>query len=133
MRIREKTVADVVREASEKMSEANYSAVLVGGFVQTQPAAAHYISANAAELGGAEAVVGCIFHAALIAECFKRGNNRTVGAMGYAELDQVAGGDRDAALREQQPAILDYIEINVESPEMRRVLILLALAMEWVG
>jgi hypothetical protein len=133
VRIAEQTVAEVVKEASSKMSDANYSAVLVGGFVQSQGPAAQYISAHAREMGGPEAVVNAIFHAALMALCFQKANNRTVRRIAFEELDHVAGGDREAALREQQPALLEYIEANVEQPEMKKVLVLMALAMEWVS
>ena len=78
MKIREETVVEVVQEASTKMADANYSAVMVGGFVQTQAAAAQYISAFATELGGPEGVVNTIFHASLIAVCFQRAYGRTV-------------------------------------------------------
>jgi hypothetical protein len=133
MRIAEKTVAEVVQEASTKMSDPNYSAVLVGGFVQEQPAACEYIKSNLDEMGGAESVVNCIFHAALIGVCFQRGNNRSVRTMEFDELDYVSDGDRVAKLKDQQPAILEYIEQNVENDAMKRVLTLIALAMEWVS
>lgn len=133
MRISEATVVAVVQEASQKMSDANYSAVMVGGFVQTQAACGQYISAHAGELGGPEGVVNTIFHAALIAICFQRANRRTVRKITFEELDFVATGDREAKLREQQPAIVEYLHANVESPEMRQVLMLLALAMEYVS
>lgn len=133
MRISAETVAEVVKEASEKMSDPNYSAVLVGGFVQTQGAAAQYISAHSEELGGTEAVVNAIFHAALIGTCFQRANNRSVREMKFEELDQVSEGDREEKLKEQQPAILEYIHANVENDAMKRVLMLIALAMEWVS
>lgn len=133
MLISQAMVADVVKEASVKMQDANYSAVMVGGFVQTQGPAAQYISAHAAEVGGAEGVVNTIFHAALIALCFQRANRRSVRNIRFEELDHVASGDREANLRSQQPAVLDYIDVNVEMPAMRQVLTLLALAMEYVS
>lgn len=133
MLISQAIVADVVKEASGKMQDANYSAVMVGGFVQTQAPAAQYISAHAAEVGGAEGVVNTIFHAAVIALCFQRANRRSVRSIRFDELDHVASGDREAALRSQQPAVLDYIEVNVELPAMKQVLTLLALAMELVS
>lgn len=133
MEIVEKTVANVVAEASEKMSEHNYSAVLVGDFVQTQGAAAQYVGAQAQDMGGAESVVHCIFHAALIAECFKRGTNRTVPELSFAELDNAATDDRRERLQQRQPAILGYIDANVENQHMRAVLELLACAMDWVS
>ena len=133
MLISQAMVADVVKEASVKMQDANYSAVMVGGFVQTQGPAAQYISAHAAEVGGAEGVINTIFHAALIALCFQRANRRSVRNIRFEELDHVASGDREATLRSQQPAVLDYIDVNVELPAMRQVLTLLALAMEYVS
>lgn len=130
MRIPTKVVEDLVSEASLKMSDPNYSAVLVGGFVQTQPQAAQYISASADELGGAEMVVNAIFHTALLAECFKRANNRTIAEMSFEVLDKVSDGDRKANLKHKQPAILEYIETNIEDPAMAKVVMLFALAMD---
>ena len=133
MRIAQSTVLEVVKEASGKMTDPNYSAVMVGGFVQTQPPAAQYISAHASELGGPEGVVNTIFHAALIALCFQRANKRSVRSIRFEELDHVASGDREATLRDQQPAVLEYIDVNVELQAMKEVLILLALGMELVS
>jgi len=133
MRIDQATILEVVKEASGKMTDPNYSAVMVGGFVQAQGPAAQYISAHASELGGPEGVVNTIFHAALIAVCFQRTNRRSVRSIRFDELDHVAGGDREATLRSQQPAVLDYIEVNVEVPAMKQVLVLLALGMELVS
>ena len=133
MRIREETVAEVVAEASAKMSDPNYSAVLVGGFVQGQGPAVQYITAFSDELGGPEAVVNAIFHAALLALCFQRTNHRSIRKMSFEELDHVAEGDREAKLKEQQPALFEYIAINVEDATMKRVLTLLVLAMEWIS
>ena len=133
MRIEQATVLEVVKEASGKMTDPNYSAVMVGGFVQAQAPAAQYISAHATELGGPEGVVNTIFHAAIIALCFQRTNRRSVRSIRFDELDHVASGDREATLRSQQPAVLDYIEVNVELPAMKQVLVLLALGMELVS
>jgi hypothetical protein len=115
------------------MSEPNYSAVLVGGFVQTQGVVAEYIKAHAREVGGAEGVVSTIFHAALIALCFQRGNNRTVRKLEFEDLDRVATPERDATLKAAQPAIHEFLEANVEQPAMRNVLQLIALAMDWAS
>jgi len=133
MRIKEDLVAQVVKEASQKMSDANYSAVIVGGFVQTQGAVAQYISSYADELGGPDAVVNTIFHAALMGLCFQRANNRTVREISFEELDHVSEGDREDSLKKVQPAMLEFLEANVEDATMKRVLVLIALAMEWVS
>mgnify|MGYP001545728725 CR=1 FL=1 len=133
MRIPNKVVEDMVAEASAKMSDPNYSAVLVGGFVQTQAAAAQYISASASELGGAEEVVNTIFHTALMGECFKRANNRTVPEMSFEILDKVAKGDRKALLKRKQPGVLEYIETNIEDELMASTVMLFCLAMDLVS
>lgn len=133
MKIPEETLADLVKEASMKMADPNYSAVMVGGFVQTQKATAQFMSAHEDEVGGPENVVNAIFHAALLAEAFKRTHNRTVPALSYDDLNQVADGDRKVKLQAQQPAILGYIDANVETDGMKRLLMLIALAMDWAS
>jgi hypothetical protein len=133
MRVPNKIVEEMVAEASVKMSDPNYSAVLVGGFVQTQGPAAQYISASASDLGGAEEVVNTIFHTALMAECFKRANNRSVPEMSFEILDRVAEGDRKAALKRKQPGILEYIETNIEIESIADTVILFCLAMDLVS
>ena len=133
MRIPTKTVKEVVTEASSKMADPNYSAVIVGGFVQQQTATAQYIGAHEAELGGPEAVVNAIFHASLIALCFQRANNRSVRAMSFDDLNHVAGDDSAGRLEVVQPEIVAYIQTNVELDVMKNVLYLIALAMEWVS
>ncbi|MEM9488826.1 MAG: hypothetical protein AAGC55_06760 [Myxococcota bacterium] len=133
MRVRKEMVAEVVEEASLKMQDPNYSSVMVGGFVQTQKPASQYISAHQEELGEAEAIVNAIFHAALIALCYQRANNRTVPEMSYEDLDYVAGDDIEERLKNLQPYVHSYIETNVEQPPMRKLLYLLALAMDSVS
>lgn len=133
MRVPVDTVAAMVQEASAKMSDPSYSQVMVGGFVQEQPTVARYISAHAAELGGAEGVINAIFHAALLGKCIQKANNRSVRRISFDELDHVASQDREAMLGKVQPALLEYIHANVERAEMKRVLMLIVLAMDWVS
>lgn len=133
MRIKKETVGEVVAEASQKMSDPNYSAVLVGGFVQTQSDASQYVSAHATDVGGAEGVVTTIFHASLISLCFQRGYGRSVAALTFDDLDRVSGGDRLENLKNQQPSVLEYIDSNIEVAPMKDVLVLLSLAMESVS
>jgi len=133
VRIKHEQVEAVVAEASKKMSEANYSAVMVGGFVQQQPAATQYISAHDRELGGTEAVVGVIFHAALLGVVFQRAAGRSIRTLSFEDLDSVSGGDPLVKLAERQPAVADFIVSNIEHVETRGVLALLALAMDRVS
>jgi len=133
VRIRKKTVADIVTEVSTKMSDPNYSAVMIGGFVQEQQPTSQYISAHEAELGGTEAVMNAIFHAAVIGVCYQRTHNRSVPKMEFKDLDHVSGGDTSERLKELQPAVYEYIESNVDSTVVKTILYLIALAMDWAA
>ncbi|MBI4509768.1 MAG: hypothetical protein HY698_09020 [Deltaproteobacteria bacterium] len=132
MRIPENTVADVVRDASQRMSDPRYAQTVVGTWVQSQPSATRYLTAFVKEFGGPEAVVNAVFHAALMANCFLRHAGRSVRAITFEELDSVASLDRAKELQKRQPALHDYLVANVENLEMRRVLMMLALAMDYV-
>ena len=132
MRIPEKVVAEVVKEASVKMADPKYAQMLVGSWVQAQPNATKYMTAHAQELGGAEAIVNAVFHAALLATCFLRHGGRSVRKMTFQDLDSVAHLDRDLDLKKRQPALHDYLVANVEHVDMRRMLMLIALGMDYV-
>lgn len=132
MRVRKQTVAEIVTEVSVKMGDPNYSATMIGGFVQTQHPTAQYISAHDQEIGSTEAIMNTIFHASILALCFQRTHNRSVPRMSFEDLNQVAGDDVGERLQNIQPAIHEYIESNVESPTVKQVLYLVALAMESV-
>jgi hypothetical protein len=132
MKIDDKTVKDVVTEASTKMSDPNYSAVMVGGFVQSQNPAAQFVTAHESELGSADAIVSVIFHAALLAECFRRASGRAIRPMSYEDLDSAAANDPLPTLAKRQPALSDFIVSNVESKSAQQLLALLALAMDHV-
>jgi len=134
LKIPDKTVADVVAEASTKMSDPNYSAVAVGGFVQSQSPAAQFVTAHESELGSADAIVSVIFHAALLAQCFQRANGRAIRTMSYEDLDAAASfGDALATLAKRQPALSDFIVSNVEHQAAQKLLALLALAMDHIS
>ena len=130
MPIKKETVAAVVAEASQRMTEPNYSATMVGGFVQGQTSMVHYVSAHQDELGGPDGVVNVIFHAALISQAFKRGNGGRSRTVSFDDLDRASGGDSLALLAVAQPFVHGFIEENVESPVARSLLALLALAMD---
>jgi hypothetical protein len=126
-------VQEVVAEASTKMSDPNYSAVAVGGFVQSQNPAAQFVTAHESELGSADAIVSVIFHAALLAQCFQRAGGRTIRTMSYEDLDTAAGaGDPLKTLAQRQPALSDFIVSNVENKDAQHLLALLALAMDHI-
>ncbi len=131
-RIPEKVVAQMVQEVSVKMNDPSYAQTMVGTWVQSQPAATKYMTAHVKEIGGAEAVVSMVFHAQILASCFLRHAGRSVRKMTYAELDHVSDGDREDMLKKRQPALFDYLQANVENDAMRRVLMLIALGMDYV-
>ena len=130
MPLPKEAVTAVVAEASKKMSDPNYAAVLVGGFVQTQSAITQYISAHDVELGGADAIVNVVFHAALIGQFFQRGTGRSPRVVSFDDLDRAAGGDSLALLGQVQPFVHGFIDENVTAPEARRILALIALAFD---
>lgn len=132
-KMKKETVAAVVAEASNKMSEPNYSAVMVGGFVQRQVPGCQFISAHEQELGGAEAIISVIFHCALVEQCFARAAGRQPRALSYEDLDGVAGGDSLKKLTALQPAVAEFIESNLEHPSARQLVALMALAMDQIA
>jgi len=127
MKLTKEQVAAVVTEASQKMSDANYSAVLVGGFVQNQTQVAQFISAHEQELGGAEAIVNVIFHCALVGQCFQRNGGR-VRTLTYEDLDAAARGEPLARLDAAQPPLHEFIQANIESVDAQKLVAMIALA-----
>ena len=119
MPLPKEAVTAVVAEASKKMSDPNYAAVLVGGFVQAQSAITQYISAHDVELGGADAIVNVVFHAALIGQFFQRGTGRSPRIVSFDDLDRAAGGDSLALLAQVQPFVHGFIDENVTDPNSR--------------
>lgn len=130
MKLTNEQVAEIVADASKKMSDPNYSAVMVGGFVQTQTPAAQFIGAHDQELGGAEAVVNVIFHCALVATCFQRGNGRTPRTLTYEDLDSAARGNPLENLAKVQPAIADFIKTNIEHPKAQELVAMIAMGFQ---
>jgi len=96
MKLNKEQVASVVTEASAKMSDPNYSAVLVGGFVQSQTPVAQFISAHERELGGAESIVQVIFTA--------RSSRKRFSAPAQGQDAVVRGSRRGGAGRTADPA-----------------------------
>ena len=129
MKLKKETVAQVVTEASNKMSDPNYSAVMVGGFVQRQVPACNFISAHESELGGAEAIVNVIFHCALVAQCFQRNGGR-VRTLSYEDLDAAARGEPLVRLEKAQLPLHEFIKANIENEEAQKLVAMIALAID---
>ena len=129
MKLTKDQVMTVVTEASQKMSDPNYSAVMVGGFVQSQTQVAQFISAHDRELGGAEAIVNVIFHCALVAQCYQRAGGR-LRALSYEDLDGAAQGDALARLEKAQLPLHEFIQANIENDEAKKLVAMIALAID---
>jgi hypothetical protein len=129
MKLTKEQVAAVVTEASTKMSDPNYSAVMVGGFVQTQPHVAQFISAHDRELGGAEAIVNVIFHCALIGQTFQRAGGK-LRTLSFEDLDAAATGDALARLETAQLTLHEFVQANIENDEAKRLVAMIALAID---
>ena len=109
MKLTKEQVAAVVTEASQRMSDPNYSAMLVGGFVESQTPVAQFISAHDRELGGAEAIVNVIFHCALVGTAFQRAGGK-LRTLSYDDLDNAAQGDALARLEKAQLPIHEFVQ-----------------------
>jgi len=129
MKLTKDHVAAIVTEASHKMSDPNYSAVMVGGFVQSQTPIAQFISAHERELGGAEAIIGVIFHCALVAQCYLRAGGK-IRTLSYEDLDEAARGEPLIRLEEAQLPLHEFIKANVESVDAQKLIAMIALAID---
>jgi hypothetical protein len=129
MKLTQQQVAAVVTEASKKMSDPNYSAVLVGGFVQSQPQVSQFISAHDRELGGAEAIVNVIFHCALVGQCYSRNGGR-IKTLSYEDLDSAARGNALANLEKKQLPLAEFIVSNIENVDAQKLVAMIALAID---
>jgi len=129
MKLTKEQVAAVVSEASQKMGDPNYSAVLVGGFVQSQTPVSQFISAHERELGGAESIVTVIFHCALVAQCFQRNGGR-VRSLTYEDLDAAARGEPLVRLEQAQLPLHEFIKANIENEEAQKLVAMIALAID---
>lgn len=130
--IPEDLVARVVGETSERMaSDPTYTQLAVGSFVQSQPDVSRYITANTETLGG-EGVIHAVFHAEVMADCFRRHLDQPVPPVSFAALDAAAsgGGEAVARFREVQPALSGYLDSNVDEQSVREVLALIGLAFD---
>jgi len=129
MKIENEHMAAVVTEASKRMSEPDFSATLVGEFVQDQMAITQYVTAHEQELGGAEAVISVVFHAALLVRAIEKALQLPCPIAGFEELDQAARGDAAKTLKKTQPSLHEFIMSNVENPAHQHLLCLAGVAL----
>jgi hypothetical protein len=129
MKLTKEQVLTVVTEAGQKMSDPNYSSAMVGGFFQAQQQVSKFISAHEQELGGTEGIISVIFHCALVAESFRRAGSR-VRTLTYEDLDAAARGDSLPRLEEAQLPLHEFIQANVENPDAKKLIAMIALAID---
>jgi hypothetical protein len=129
MKLTKDQVAAVVSEASTKMGDPNYSAVVVGGFVESQRPVAQFISAHERELGGAEAIINVIFHCALVSQCYQRAGGK-IRTLTYEDLDSASRGDPLVLLEKKQLPLHEFIKANVENVEAQKLIAMIALAID---
>ncbi|HEY4057210.1 MAG TPA: hypothetical protein VGM39_11410 [Kofleriaceae bacterium] len=132
MKLTKDQVAAVVTEASQKMSDPNYSSVLVGGFVQLQTPVAQFLSAHESDLGGAEGVISVIFHCALIAQVYQRNGGR-IRSLSYEDLDAAARGEPLKKLEKAQLPLHEFIKANVENEAAQGLIAMVALAIDSIA
>jgi hypothetical protein len=129
MAVAESLVEKVVAEVSARMAEPTYAQVAVGSFVQEFPDVSRFLTAQGDELGGGEAVIHAVFHAEIVAECFRRSAKRPLAEIGFRELDLASVADPVAELGRVEPAIASFVVSNIDGDAMRRVLAHVALAL----
>ncbi len=130
MKLTKDQVLSVVTEASTKMAaDANYTSIMVGGFVQAQQPTSHFIQAHEQELGGAEGIVSVIFHCALVATAFQRAGAR-IRTLSYDDLDAASQGEPLARLADAQLPLHEFILANVEDAHAQRLIAMIALAID---
>ena len=131
----EALVAGVVSEVSERMKESpNYTQVALGNFVQEQPSLSQFLSAKMRDVGEGEGVVHTVFHAEVLAECFRRYLGcKSLPPVSFDTLNTVATGSLAERAEAAVPALSGYIQSNVDDERMRGALYLVALSFHHGG
>lgn len=117
MVISEEQVAAVVAEVSEQLVDPTFGQVSIGGFVETQPDAARFLTLAVGRKVGAEEALQAVFHATVVEACFARAV-ATPPRLTFAALDAV-GAEPGRALGVEQPALAGYLEANVSEASVR--------------
>ncbi len=131
MAISEAIVAKVVARVSESMKDASYAQLAIGGFVQAQPNISQYLSSKAPRLGGAQSIVHIVFHAEVLAECWRQAQGKPLDdvTVEYRQLDLASQGDVLVRFAQREPALSSYIASNVDDPLLRLELCRIGLAL----
>src|SRR5690242_16133028 len=97
MRITDEQVAKVVAEISAGAADPQHVAMVVGAFIQVQPAIGQYVSAHSRDLG-LEGVVLTLLHASVLGRCVELQLGRRLRAAKMSDLDAAARGPWDESV-----------------------------------
>ncbi|MCA9534787.1 MAG: hypothetical protein KC593_13940 [Myxococcales bacterium] len=120
MMISEQQVAAVVAAVSAQLTDPAFGQVSIGGFVETQPDAARFLTLAVGRKVGAEEAMQAVFHATVMESCFQDAFGGA-SVVTFAGLDAVGEHPGDA-LTEEQPALASYLATNVPVPAVRDAL-----------
>ncbi|MEM9194469.1 MAG: hypothetical protein AAGF12_35155 [Myxococcota bacterium] len=129
-RIPEEVVESVVSDVSKRMADPNYAQVAVGSFVQKQPDVSRFLTAHAEDLGGGEAVIHVVFHAEVLAECFRRHRGQSASVIDFVDLDEATTDDLSGTFAKRQPALASYVASNIDDRKARDLLAHVGLALD---
>jgi hypothetical protein len=129
MPVPEAVVTSVVAHTSEQMKDPNFVQLSVGSFVEGQPHLSRFLSAKAARLGGAEALVQLAFHGQVLLECLHSHKASAVPVVDFPLLDRASQGDFVAVFTAREPALASYVASNIEDARLRSELCRIGLAL----
>jgi hypothetical protein len=113
MSISEKSIAEVVAEASSKMHQPEYISSQVDRFMGAQPQISQYVISHSDELT-VEGVVTVLFHSSLIMESVSRSKG-TPGPIDLSQLDLAVKAVPDLeSLSKSEPNLANYIASNTD-------------------
>jgi hypothetical protein len=129
MAVLEAVVSAVVSQTSERMKDPSFAQLHVGSFVEGQPHMSRFLSAKAARLGGAEALIQLAFHGQVLLECLQQQAKRAMPVVDFPLLDRASQGDFVAAFAAREPALASYVASNMEDANLRSELCRIGLAL----
>jgi hypothetical protein len=117
MRVPETTIAQVVTEASQRMSDPQYVTIQVNRLRSAQPHLTQYVLAYQSELS-VEEMISILFQISLIHECIARATGRHPSRVTFQELDIVAPLVPTLdELAKLEPDLASFILSNTSSEE----------------
>ncbi len=114
MKVPEDIIAQVVSEASTKMTDAQYISGKVDQLRTSQPNIFQYVIAHQSEFS-VEGVVTILFYTSLLLESVSRALGRHPAIVAFEDLDHAANLQPSVeSLAEAEPNLASFIATNVE-------------------